>query len=341
LITKLSVNSANKDYSLFRSLTNNSYYVKLIPHTIVLLFITSFQLAAQNQPPVVENVTFTQRTDGSFIVDVYYDVNDPEGEPMTVTMEASDDNGATWNFPCVQVSGDIGTGLTSGTNKQIVWDFGLEHPNEYDDQFRIKIIADDGGIVMGIPCPGTPTVTYEGKTYNTVLIGEQCWLKENLDVGTMINGIDTMKNNSVVEKYCYDDDPNNCNTHGGLYQWDETMQYSTTPGVQGICPPGWHIPTNAEFLTLSTAVGGDGNALKKLGVGWGGGQGTNTSGFSALLAGYRHYIGYFSSLNANAKFWSSTVATIAYNLSLYGGDSTIYFYYNNKDLGISVRCLKD
>src|ERR1035437_2197706 len=102
------------------------------------------------------------------------------------------------------------------------------------------------------PCSGIPTVDYAGKTYNTVSIGDQCWLKENLDVGTMINGIDTSKNNGIIEKYCYNNDTTNCTTYGALYQWDEAMQYVTTSGAQGICPTGWHIPDSAEFTALST-----------------------------------------------------------------------------------------
>src|SRR5664280_2936541 len=143
------------------------------------------------------------------------------------------------------------------------------------------------------PCPGTPTVDYGGKTYNTVQIGTQCWLKENLDVGTMIHGIDTAKNNGIIEKYCFNDDPATCTAYGGLYQWNEAMQYVTTEGTKGICPSGWHIPTNAEFQTLGTTVSNDGNALKAVGQG---GTSTNTSGFSALLAGYRVYEGYFGNL---------------------------------------------
>ena len=129
-------------------------------------------------------------------------------------------------------------------------------------------------------CPAT--VTYAGRIYNTVLVGTQCWLKENLDIGTRIDGSQNQTNNGMIEKYCYADNPLNCDTYGGLYQWDEAMQYVTTQGAQGICPPGWHIPTLAEFQTLSSAVSGDGNALKRQDQGSGSGQGTNTSGFFVL-----------------------------------------------------------
>ena len=62
-------------------------------------------------------------------------------------------------------------------------------------------------------------------------------------MGTMINGISNQTNNDTLEKYCYNDDTANCSIYGGLYQWNEAMQYVTTSGAQGICPTGWHIPT--------------------------------------------------------------------------------------------------
>ena len=202
---------------------------------------------------------------------------------------------------------------------------------------------DLGNLTIVRYCAGTPTVLYEGKTYNTVQIGSQCWIKENLDVGTMIQGSQNATNNGVIEKYCYGDDPNNCNTYGGLYQWNETMNYVTTQGAQGICPTGWHLPTFAEFQTLAAAVGNDGNALKAIGQGTGSGAGTNTSGFSALLAGTRSYNGTFYGLGYVAYFWNSTEynAANAYYLYLYHNGSNITLTGTDKVYGFSVRCVKD
>lgn len=194
------------------------------------------------------------------------------------------------------------------------------------------------------PCPGTPTVTYAGKTYNTVLMGTQCWLRENLDIGTMVPGSQDQTNNGTIEKYCYNDTLVNCATYGGLYQWDEAMQYDTTQGSRGICPPGWHIPTLADFQTLRSTVGGDGNALKAIGQGTGAGAGTNTSGFSALLAGYRKLDGFFNYLGGDGYFWSSTQydATFANLVCMYYYNAYIYLNYRrNKPYGYSVRCLED
>jgi len=190
-------------------------------------------------------------------------------------------------------------------------------------------------------CPAK--VNYAGKTYNTVQVGSQCWLKENLDVGTMIPRSQDASNNRTIEKYCYNNDPSNCATYGGLYQWNEAMQYSTIAGTQGICPKGWHVPTLAEFQTLTTAVSYDANALKAVGQGVDAGAGTNTSGFSAMMAGARDNV-VFSSLDFFVYFWSSTeydsLTSVDMELASYDSGIRIY-YYENKQYGESVRCIKD
>jgi uncharacterized protein (TIGR02145 family) len=200
--------------------------------------------------------------------------------------------------------------------------------------------SESGG---GVPCPGLDTVYYEGKTYHTVQIGSQCWLKENLNVGTRINGSSNQSDNSIIEKYCYNDSIENCDIYGGLYQWNEAMQYTTTPAFRGICPDGWHIPTNAEFEILSTSVGANSNSLKAIGQGSGSGAGTNTSGFSAFLAGYRAGNGSFNLLNVNTHFFGSNEYDSA-NVGIMGcvySDNVIYLHNYFKDHGFSVRCIKD
>jgi uncharacterized protein (TIGR02145 family) len=204
-----------------------------------------------------------------------------------------------------------------------------------------------GSVVLaspaGLSCPGTPTVDYAGKTYTTVQIGSQCWLRENLDVGMMADGSGAQTNNGVIEKYCHGNDSANCNTYGGLYQWHEAMQYNdTTQGARGVCPPGWHIPTLAEMMTLSATVGGDGNALKAIGQGSGTGAGTNTSGFSSLLGGYREINGSFVDFEANGVTWSSMPydGLTAFGLVLSALNPAVVVGYDSKDFGFSVRCLQ-
>ena len=208
------------------------------------------------------------------------------------------------------------------------------------------------------PCPGIPTLDYEGKTYHTVQIGNQCWLQENMNVGTRINSIDGNGNtqnqtdNNIIEKYCYDDNNANCDKYGGLYQWDEAMQYLTQQGIKGICPSGWHIPRNSEMHELVDEVGESSNALKAIGEGNpnNGAAGTNTSGFSALLAGYRiSYGGQFLEIRDYTYYWSSTIGTnstannryVNYILMGDNGDNVGYFLNISQEYGYSVRCLKN
>lgn len=199
------------------------------------------------------------------------------------------------------------------------------------------------GLPPPAPCPGTPTVEYEGKTYNTVQIGKQCWLKENLNVGTMIPGMQNAQQGNGPEKYCYNDNETNCDTDGGLYQWDELMSYSTTEGARGICPHGWHVPTKEEFHTLRVTAGWVGNELKAKGQGYGDGAGTDRTGFSAQLTGYRAADGGFADKGERTLFFTSKQYgdDKAWRVRLLDNDYSVDESSNYKNLGFSVRCIKD
>ena len=194
----------------------------------------------------------------------------------------------------------------------------------------------------GIPCPGIPTLVHGGRVYNTVQIGDQCWIKENLDVGDMILRDQNSSDNGVIEKHCYNDNPANCTTFGGLYQWNEVMEYTAIEGVQGICPTSWHVPTLTEFIILKTRLKNDGNSLKAIGQGIDGGVGTNTSGFSALLAGFRYDNGFFTGVDYTTHFWSSSDydEIHAWFMELGNHISQVYFYAFSREFSASVRCIK-
>lgn len=215
----------------------------------------------------------------------------------------------------------------------------------YPDSTRTVNIAGLDSMVIFI-C-GASKVSYGGKAYNTVLIGNQCWLKENLNVGSQIVHGQWPGNNSTIEKYCYNDIPANCETYGGLYLWDEAMQYVTTEGAKGICPNGWHMPTEAEVQTLITYAGNNGNALKREDQGTGSGQGTNTSGFSFLLAGGKEYSGgYYSQLGDVGRIYIGKLGSCGYScvysFEVYNNNNTIYFSQGAMpSWGMSVRCIKD
>ena len=199
----------------------------------------------------------------------------------------------------------------------------------------------------------------DGQTYKTVTIGTQTWMADNLNYET-------------ENSYCYDDDPSNCSKYGRLYTWAAAMDSAgtwSTNGkgcgylktclpiypVRGVCPEGWHLPTQSDWNTLFTAVGGvqdedyayrwngAGTVLKSTGGWYNDGNGTDAFGFSTLPAGYRNRFGDYYDEGRHADFWSSTEnnSIDAYRMYLYYDydAASLFDYY--KYYGFSVRCLKD
>ena len=208
----------------------------------------------------------------------------------------------------------------------------------------VSFVAQDNG-GGGEYCPGLATVTYEGQVYNTVQIGSQCWFRENLNVGVRKNGGSNQTNNGQIEKDCYYHEPGYCDIYGGLYRWEEMMQYSTLEGAQGICPTGWHIPTGADWTTLTTYLGGAniaGGKIKEAGFAhWllPNTGATNESGFTGLPGGHFSSV-YFNSLGAYGEWWSSTFGETN-GLVLDTNSSGINQIVYHSDYGYSVRCIKD
>jgi len=333
----------------------------IIIKMIFVVFATS--LMAQN--PSITDITVNQRTDGSVLLDVYFKLSGP-GSSYNIALQASFDGGASYvPIPPAYLSGDL-SGISPGSNKHIVWDGMGSFPDTYNTQVKLKIIASvSGGGGNGQPCPGTPTVTdIDGNVYNTVLIGDQCWMKENLNTGTRINGSSNQTNNGTIEKYCYDNLESNCDTYGGLYQWNEMMGYSTTPGAQGICPTGWHIPSDAEWTVLTTYVRSQPEYLcnsntsyiaKALAAttSWNSYSGICTVGnilsannatfFTALPGGILDIDWSFNNQSIGGYWWSSSPrnASYAWNQNMNYNDAWVSRSYSNKSGGLSVRCLKD
>jgi uncharacterized protein (TIGR02145 family) len=171
----------------------------------------------------------------------------------------------------------------------------------------------------GFECGLSQVADADGHLYNTVMIGQQCWMASNLNSGIRLNLGVAPADNDTVEKYCYNDSTENCDTYGGLYRWDEAMQYVHTEGARGICPDGWHIPTPAEYDTLIANFGGAdtaGAALKETGYEhWYysfSSSSTNTSGFTALGGGqvlYNYQVNppeSYQSKKSFAFFWASS-----------------------------------
>jgi len=188
----------------------------------------------------------------------------------------------------------------------------------------------------------------DGHNYSTVTIGSQVWMAQNLNVGVRINSSNNQLNNGVIEKYCYNNYESNCNAFGGLYQWNEMMQYETNNGCQGICPSGWHIPTDQEYQTLSTFLGGGTvSGMKKKAACnqfcYYYPYSSNSSGFSALAGGVCDYTGLFYEQGNEGIFWSSTQngTTDGWAWGCTCGSNYEYRLTMVKLIGFSVRCMKN
>jgi len=199
-------------------------------------------------------------------------------------------------------------------------------------------------------CPGSITDSRDGKIYKTVQIGTQCWMAENLNVGILIESSQEQTNNGRIEKYCYDNNEANCNVYGGLYQWNELMQYDTAEGAKGLCPDGWHIPTDAEWSTLTAYLGGEkvaGGKMKEARTThWRSPNkgASNSSGFTALPGGICFSNGNFFVLTDAAYFWSSSKCSTAIaawgKLLGYNRETVGRHDYGRID-SFSARCLRD
>ena len=201
-------------------------------------------------------------------------------------------------------------------------------------------------------------IDIDGNVYNTVIIGNQVWMVENLKTTKYRDGtsIQNVADNSTWAKLYYEgafcwynnDATSNKNTYGALYNW------GAVASNHNIAPMGWHVPTEAEWTTLITFLGGEiiaGGKLKEVGViHWSGSNpnATNSSGFTALPGGYRFAPLYsFGEIGNVGNWWSSTRSDVGLDYAWYHSISSNYLSITTKSsapintFGCSIRCLKD
>jgi len=219
------------------------------------------------------------------------------------------------------------------------------------------------GVPCGFICGSSTISDIDGNSYNTVLIGTQCWTKENLKVTKYNDGTaipDETANTAgwgglaTGARSDYTGEASYIATYGYLYNW-----YAANDSRK-ICPAGWHVPTDGEWTPLiqfivptetvsATVVGSQsttaGGKLKSTSSIWNSPNtgADNSSGFSALPGGYRVSAGSFQNIRGIAFFWSATESAInsAWSRSLYDSIGNLYRDNSNKSVGSSVRCLKD
>ena len=211
---------------------------------------------------------------------------------------------------------------------------------------------------------GTFIDSRDGNEYNWVQIGNQVWMAENLAYLPRVNRVaDGSEDAAGSYYYVYGYDgtnvtdakaTDNYTTYGVLYNWTAAMDgeasSTTNPsGIQGVCPTGWHLPSDAEWIELTDYLGGEefaGGKLKETGTThWASPNAgaTNETGFTALPGGYRVDSGSFYDIGSYGLWWSSTenntnganVRDLNYNYS------NLYNNYGSKKFGFSVRCVRD
>ena len=244
--------------------------------------------------------------------------------------------------------------------------------------------SDAVNIRVTLDTPGgfNPDLSYgtlsdiDGNSYGTIEIGTQVWMAENLKVTnypdgspiTQISG-ETEWNAMTpdIQAYCwYNNLTEYSDTSGALYTWAAAMNGAlssdTIPsGVQGVCPDGWHIPSDAEWKVLEMVLGmsqvdadnydwrgsDEGGQLKEAGFSnWAKPNtgGSNSSGFTAVPGGFRSAKGVFYSIDLYAAFWTSgeeAGTDKAWYRTLYFDREQVYRQYNDMRLGLSVRCIEN
>jgi uncharacterized protein (TIGR02145 family) len=221
--------------------------------------------------------------------------------------------------------------------------------------FNSAATENDGSCIYPGPaqCGGASTVTFDDHTYALVGIGTQCWFAENLRSDSYLNGDPIPGNLSDAQwmstgsgaQAVYNTDPGSLATYGRLYNW-----YAVNDS-RGLCPSGFHVPSDGEWMTLEMALGmtssqanatywrGTDQGTQMKTTSWGG---TNSSGFSALPGGARSPNGSYNGQGNYGDWWSSSPdGTHAWNRTLYPSFSNVYRYINQTRYGFSVRCVRD
>jgi uncharacterized protein (TIGR02145 family) len=306
------------------------------------------------EPGTITGVTASQRTDGSKLVDINYNLDGPQSS-YPVMLEVSFNDGSTYE-EVTNVSGDIGA-VEPGTGLTITWNAGTEFPaGFYYETVKMRVTAID----EGWECGNLLTDNRDGQQYETVLIGDQCWMAENL---AWLPSVSPSSNGSATNPYYY--------VYG--YQGTDVEQAKATVAYQNFgalynwpasmisCPEGWQLPTDDEWKILEGTVdsqypvesnewdytggrGYDAGKNLKTTTGWeNNGNGTDLYGFSGWAAGRRRFFyNDFLFLGTKMGFWSATETYTpeAWNREVLDDSDQSFRDSYPKGYGFSLRCLK-
>lgn len=260
----------------------------------------------------IESLDMHESSSASLKAITYLPVNNPsyswqtsDASIIKITPEISDNSNAT-----IEAVGTIGQSATISV---------MDLSNSLSTSIIVTITASPFGEFID---------DRDSEIYTTIQIGDQTWMAENLNY------------NSLDGSWSYDDNPTNSGIYGKLYTW---------AAAQSACPDGWHLPSNNEFAALVSYLGGPevaGGKMKESGTThWKlpNSHASNESNFTALPGGIRYTDGSFFNLEENAYFWSSTQdgASDAIYRKLDYDRKSIAYGINSREIGFSVRCIKD
>ena len=267
---------------------------------------------------------------------------------------------------CVGVVDDCGVCNGPGPTEVVIEDISFNYDSVYlleAGEWLVYVTEVD--TIFGLLCapPSCGLVGYQGKEYETVIIGDQCWFAENLRSENFANGDpipgdmgaddwgSTSEGASSVygEGECSSWSPagNACNNQWSLSEFGRLYNWYAVSDSRNLCPVGWHVPTQSDWTELINYLGGAGGAGEdmKAVFGWyESGNGSNSSGFSGLPGGFRGSVdGSFEAAGQSGFWWSSTVwsSTHGEALGLYFGNDDCQTFGVPKNTGLSVRCIQD
>ena len=240
-------------------------------------------------------------------------------------------------------------GLSAGTTYYVRAYATNANSTAYGNQ--VFFTTSGGGSGTGGCTGGPSTVTdIDGNVYNVVTIGNQCWMAENLKTTKYRNGSPipgnlsdaSWSNTTIGAQADYNNDVANTAIYGKLYNW-----YAVADPA-GLCPTGWHVPSDSEWTILANFLGGDsvaGGKMKAVSPLWASPNtgATNSSGFSGLPGGGRNYAGTYNDGGSIGNWWSSTQnsSSNAWGRYLSYPSGNVYRYSANKRGGFTVRCVRD
>ena len=269
---------------------------------------------------------------------------------------------------CIGIEDECGVCNGPGPTEVVIEDITILYDSVYLPQLEEWYVYEFGAdTTFSYECLppfacGEP-VSYQGYDYNTVLIGEQCWFAENLRSENYENGDaipanlnDIEWNNTLsgaVAVYgegssdCHNISPDgdSCDDAWSLSEYGRLYNWYAVDDARGLCPSGWHVPTDGEWTVLTDHLGGASVAggQMKTTYGWNSyGNGTNSSGFSGLPGGYRHNSdSYFSSAGSWGYWWSYSLSSGFPLFRFLGASNDVYSAWNGPKNGYSVRCIQD